>query len=388
MNRKLRVVQLVPSLDMGGVETLRESFARQLAGVSDFRELVEVRFCALAAGGMVARTLTALGFDVAVLGGNAHPLNLLTTARLARYLRRNPADILHSAVLEANVHGALARRLAGVPVAVSDEQGLGWRRPRWVRAMSAVAHRAATCVIACSESVKADLVRHEGVPASRVRVIYNGAEVFAADPGDRAAFRREIGCPADTPVVGCIGRLVEEKNYPVVLDAFARVAEKAPRAHLVIAGDGPERERLLGRVAALELTRCAHVVGWVPRAGVARALAAFDVFVLASSIEGFSVALVEAMLAGLPVVATAVAGNPEAVTDGETGILVPVGDPEALAAAILRYFDDPDRAREMAQRGRAAATHRFTAEHYARELVQLYVALAGSEADRGRRGGE
>lgn len=388
MKRKLRVVQLVPSLDMGGVETLRESFARQLAGVSDLRDLVEVRFCALAAGGMVARTLTALGFDVAVLAGDAHPLNLLTTARLTRYLRRNPVDILHSAVLEANVHGALARRLAGVPIAISDEQGLGWRRPRWVRAVSGVAHRAATCVIASSESVKMDLVHHEGVRVSRIRVIYNGAEVSAADPGDRAAFRREIGCPADAPVVGCVGRLVEEKSYLVVLDAFARVVEKEPRAHLVIAGDGPERERLLGRVAALGLTRCAHIVGRVPRARVARALAAFDVFVLASSIEGFSVALVEAMLAGLPVVATAVAGNPEAVTDGETGILVPVGDHEALAAGVLKCLDDPDRARQMARRGCAIAGQRFTAERYARELVRLYVALAGGEDGRGRRGGE
>lgn len=335
---------------------------------------------------MVARALTALGFDVAILGGDAHPLNVLTTVRLTRYLRRNAVEIVHAAGLEANVHAALAGWVAGVPIVITDEVGLGWRRPRWVRAVSGLAHRAATCVVASSESVKADLVRHEGVPASRVRVIYNGAEVFAADPSDRAAFRREIGCPADAPVVGCVGRLIEEKNYPVVLDAFVRVVQKEPRARLVIVGDGPERNRLVVRTAALGLAPFVHIVGRVPE--VARALAAFDVFVLASSIEGFSVALVEAMLAGLPVVATAVAGNPEAVTDGETGILVPVGDPEALAAGILRYFDDPDRARQMARRGCAIAGQRFTAERYARELVRLYVALAGSEDGRSRRGGE
>ena len=225
-------------------------------------------------------------------------------------------------------------------------------------------------MLAPSQSVKHDLVRHERVPADRVRVLYGCAESSAADADGRAALRRELGCAQTDPIIGCVGRLVPEKQYPVLVQAFAQLARRRPAARLAIVGDGPERGRIAREIAAHQLADRVHLLGRRRDAGTL--VGGFDVFALASRIEGLPIAVVEAMMAGVPVVATDVAGLPELIRHGHTGWLVPVHDAGALAAAMLRYLDDPDLARTMAGRAQADARARFLPSRYAEELVELY----------------
>lgn len=373
MSRPLRVVQMLPFLDVGGVETLRLAFARQLARDAQGRSELDVRFCALARGGSVAEELTRLGFDVTALGCEPHPLNPVTTRRVAVWLRQQPVDIVHTACLEANIHAALGRRWARLPVLITEEAGVAHQRPGWARWLSGRAHRSAACAVAHSGSVKAYLTQCETVPAEHVRVLYNCApfEPTHHRPDQRAA-RRAIGCPEQGMVVGCVGRLVPEKNYPLLLDAFAQVAREQPVARLVIVGDGPEREPLVAHSQRLGITAQTRFLGHVPTHDVLNILPALDVFVLASRTEGLPIALVEAMMAGLPVVATAVDGICEVIRHGQTGWLVPSGDAQALARTLLTVLSDPASTQQVADRGHAEASIRFSARRYTQELCQLY----------------
>ncbi len=375
-DRRIRVVHVLPFLDVGGVEVRRAAVGAQVRAARELRECFEFQFCALGTGGAVADELRGLGYDVTILKRNPHPANWAATIALTRWLRRIAPDVVHSAAFEANVHAALARRLARVPVAVSEEIGVPEQRPTWARALDGLAHRKSTCVVAASGSVKAYLVEREGVPEERVRVIYGCAAVMPVARDNGVVTRAELGCPNDAWVVGCVGRLVREKAYDVLLEAFARVIQEERRAHLVIVGDGPEKEALARLAGALGVGDRVNFLG--KRRDVGRLLPAFDVFALASDTEGLPVALLEAMLAGVPVVATAVGGVPEVVHDGETGILAPPRDSAGLASGILSCAKNPARAQEMAARARPEVADRFSAGRYVHELVELYRSLLDS----------
>jgi glycosyltransferase involved in cell wall biosynthesis len=232
-------------------------------------------------------------------------------------------------------------------------------------------------VLAPSQSVKDDLARHEHVPTGRIRVTYGCAE-GRAEGRQRQAAREALRFRGAEQVIGCVGRLVPEKSYPVLLDAFAEVRERHAAARLVIVGEGPERARIERRIRARRLQPSVQLLG--NRADVAGLLPGFDAFALASHIEGLPIAVVEAMMAGVPVVATRVAGTPELVRDGETGLLVPPGDAGALAQAIERCLDEPQAAAERAARAAREVEERFSPARYAKDLVSLYQELAETRA--------
>jgi glycosyltransferase involved in cell wall biosynthesis len=196
-----------------------------------------------------------------------------------------------------------------------------------------------------------------GLPAGSVRTIYNGVPDLPVEPLPRLA---------EGPVIGSLGRLSPEKAYDVAIRALREV----PGATLVLVGDGAERVRLEELAGELGVAERVEFAGWTdePR----RYLAGFDVFVLSSHSEAFPLAILEAMLAGLPVVATDVGSVREAVQDGETGYLVPANDHQALAERIRDVLADPERARRLGANGRARARKLFTAEAMARTFEQLY----------------
>jgi glycosyltransferase involved in cell wall biosynthesis len=165
-------------------------------------------------------------------------------------------------------------------------------------------------------------------------------EVFR--PGDAASARRALGIPAEGLHVGCVARLSTEKDHATLLAAFALVHARHPDAHLTLIGEGGQRAALETQRDGLRLQGAVTFAG--NRSDVAALLPAFDIFALSSQTEGMSLTLLEAASAGLPIVATRVGGNPEVVADGETGLLVPAGDPARFSAALLDLATRPDRA--------------------------------------------
>lgn len=216
------------------------------------------------------------------------------------------------------------------------------------------------CVIANSSA-------HAGLRTRiPVRVIHPGVRTERFAP-------RPLVAPGAPCVIGAASRLVPLKSLDDLLDAFASVRERQPDARLEIAGDGPLREALETRSCRLGLAGAVAFLGWC--SPVADVMSRWTVFAQPSRQEGFGMAALEAMAAGLPVVATAVGGVPDLVVHGVTGYLVPPGDPAALAAALLAVVQAPDAGEGMGRAGRQRATDRFDARRMVENMTDLYERL-------------
>jgi glycosyltransferase involved in cell wall biosynthesis len=207
-----------------------------------------------------------------------------------------------------------------------------------------------------------------GAPTGSIRTIYNGV----VDPGTPAPRSASAG----PPLFGCLARLDRVKGLDVLLDALAKV----PDARVVIAGEGDERAALQGQAFALGISGRVDILEWTDDPG--SLLTGCDGFVLPSRAEGFPLSILEAMLAGLPVVATDVGSVREAVVDGETGFVVPSDDATALARAMRRLATDTDLRRTMGKAGRARALERFSIERMARAYEELYEQLLGAPTEQ------
>jgi glycosyltransferase involved in cell wall biosynthesis len=224
-------------------------------------------------------------------------------------------------------------------------------------------------VVAISEGVRAMLIA-SGVDPARIHLVPSGveAERFALGAGARAAARARHAIDPDAFVLVAVGALETRKGHDVLLDAIALRAD--PRVHVLVAGEGALRADLEARRHALGLDERVRFLGRVD--DVPTLLAAADALVMPSRQEGLGVAALEAMAAGLPVVASRVGGLPDAVTDGVTGFLVPAEDPRALAAAIDRLAGDPALARRLGAEAAAAVRARFTMAAMAEATHAVY----------------
>jgi glycosyltransferase involved in cell wall biosynthesis len=222
-----------------------------------------------------------------------------------------------------------------------------------------------------------DFYRTLGVPEDRLAMIYSGVEDVEPPAVDPAAVRAEFGFPPDATMALFAGRLAEQKRVDDLLKALDLVQHVQPDVRTLIAGDGPLRERLEETAGAYRLGGRVRFLGH--REDVPRLLAAADMLVLPSAYEGLPNVVLEAMRFRKPVVATAAPGTTEVVVDGETGLLVPIGDQVRLARAIRDLARDPAMARRLGEAGRARAEAHFTAAAMIDQFAGLYEQLARSK---------
>jgi glycosyltransferase involved in cell wall biosynthesis len=299
--------------------------------------------------------------------------------RLARLLKSQRVDVAHSYLFHPNVLTPIAARLARVPAVVASKRSLDRYPsaiPRYACKLgNALAHRITVNAAAVGRFVLAE----EGCRPDKMVLIPNGvSEEALRVSGDGRQERRELGLPADGPVVGAISRLAWKKGVRYLLDAVPLLLESLPDARVVIVGDGPLRQDLEAQARSLGIEERVTFLG--SRRDVLSVLPAFDVFALPSVIEGMSNALLEAMAAGRPIVATDVGGNSEVVVDGETGLLVPAADPGQMAGAILKLLQAPEMAQEMGAAGRRRVTLQYRVEVMARRIEELYESLLARRA--------
>jgi glycosyltransferase involved in cell wall biosynthesis len=218
--------------------------------------------------------------------------------------------------------------------------------------------------------VKSAYVRQLGIGADAVRVVYNAVNWERLDATRSAdEVRVELGIPADRTVVGVVATLQDKKGHRVLLDAVARTPG-LEAAWLMLVGDGPMRPSLEAYAAQLGITDRVTFCG--TRRDLGNVLPAMDIFALPSLWEGLPLALILAMGASRPVVATRLAGIPEVVTDGESGLLVEPGDATALGAALARLCSDPSLRARLGTRARAAVRDRFGADAYSAAVIGIY----------------
>lgn len=263
-----------------------------------------------------------------------------------------------------------------------------FRRPAIVRtrhlalpARGWVTYRLPDRIVTVGEFVRRYLVEEVGLPLQKVVAIPTGVDLERFRPAeDPAPLREELGIPLKAKVVMTIAVLRRPKGHHVILEAAAKVLAKEPEILFLFIGDGPQWANLKWMVAERGLEDRVWLLGF--REDVPKLLASADLFVTASFHEALGQATIEALATGLPAVASAVGGVPELVLDGETGLLVPPGDPDGLASAILTVLADPARAKAMGERGRRHAEEHFGLERMIEGMEALYTGLVEGRKEK------
>jgi glycosyltransferase involved in cell wall biosynthesis len=267
--------------------------------------------------------------------------------------------------------GRIAARRLRLPVVISALHSTGW--PDGVGRLNRMLTPITDAFIAVAASHGKYLAEHEGFPANRVVVIPNGVDTATYAPlSDASIVRRELRIDADSPLVGIVAALRPEKNHELYLEVARRVVRQLPKARFLIVGDGLCRGDLERRAAEMGLESSVLFVG--SRNDVPRLLAAMDVFALTSHNEANPISILEAMSVGRPVVSTDVGSIHEAVTDGETGYLVPAGDSAQLTDRVLSLLMDEPRRVAMGAAARAAVIDHWSID----AMVSGYEQLIGS----------
>lgn len=310
--------------------------------------------------------------------------DLVALVKLVRLLRELRPTVVHTHTAKAGTLGRIAALVARVPVRVHTFHGHvfhGYFRPAVTRAFLAVERmlaRATTRVVTVSTGQARELVDEYRIcPADKMRVVPLGLELDRFAPARtahlRGELRAELGLGAE-PVVAVVGRLVPIKDHELLLRAAARVAEAGEPFHLAVVGGGPLEPRLRELAAELGLERRVSFLGW--RRDLDRIYAGCDVVALSSRNEGTPVCLIEALAAGRAVVSTDVGGVREVLRGGELGVLVPHGDPAALADGLLSLLRDPALRERLGARGAAEAPVRFGVARLLADVRDLYNELA------------
>ena len=370
---RLRVAFCIDNMGTGGTELNAVRTAERLD-----RDRFDLTVVTLGADGPMAARYAAAGIPVV-----AYPLPSLFSAtavrqaaRFARFLAEQRFDVVHSHDSYNNIFAVFAARAGRVPAVIASKR---WWRPEGPHQLAnAVAFRFAHCVLANSDAVARSLREMERVSPRRIAVVPNFVDEPAFTPlpaAERARLLGELGVPDGAVVVGVVAGLRPVKDIHSLLAAVATLRGRWPALHVVLVGDGPLREQLATEARAMGLGDALHLAGHRPQEPNPHAL--LDVSVLCSLHEGFPNSVVEAMAAARPVVGTAVGGIPDAVVEGETGMLVPPQSPERLAAALDSLLVDPTRRTRMGEAGQRRARERYHATAVVPQLEELYETLAG-----------
>lgn len=384
---RLRVLLVMTAREVGGAERYALWLTQALADACRFTVAMADHPALAGLRRDLAATATVLPFPFdrpAALPGIARRLRQLAREHDLVHLNSNhPASrlgIFCGFALAGAGRPVLSLEQRATPVTdVVVPRALAPILPRLFR----LSRRRFAAVVAVSLENCRTLVSYYGLPATQVVVIPNGIDLARlagpTSPEAAAALRREFGLPAERRVVITVGRLAPNKGQQHLVAAAPAVLARFPAVHFLLVGEGEARPALTAQIAALGLE--GHVTLAGRRDDVPALLRGSDVFVFPSLAEGFALALLEALAVGLPVVATRVGGAEEAITSGENGFLVPPGDPEALAAALIALLDlSPTALAAMRAAARRAAT-RFDLRHTAAQTLALYRRLSHRTPD-------
>lgn len=373
MNNKpgrLRVLHVLNTLQTGGAEYLVLNVARSFD-----RERFDMLVLSLGGDGEIGDELRKLGIPV-LLVNRRNGLDPLLIGKLARLIRKQKVDVVHTHNVAPWLYAGLAARLAGAKVCHTEHSNL-FSGQRALKRAERFLGRLSKAVICDGEDVRRQLVEEQKLSPRNVVTIHNGVDTALYGQAverlsERADGRRKLGLSEDTPVLATVARLEPVKDQSTLLRAFEKVGASLPDARLVLVGDGSERRALEEQARRPALA--GRVIFLGRRADVADLLPLFDAFALTSTSEGLPLTILEAMAAGLPVISTNVGAIPEAVVEGQTGHLVPVGDTERLAAALLKVLRDPGLRRKMGQEAQKRARAMFDLKVMTRRYEDLYLA--------------
>jgi glycosyltransferase involved in cell wall biosynthesis len=359
-----KILLLTTSFDLSGAERVLVYTARGLAQRGFDVTVAGLRW----ASGAVPAAVKDTGVKVACIAMRNNA-DVSAWVRLWFLLRRERFDVVYTFLIHAHVIGRVCAAAVGVPIIISSQQSMGWEGPiavllnRWTA-------RWCLRVVAVSRAVENFLAERVHIPREKLTTIYNCVDVDAFrnvpplndDPTAREAL-----------TVGCAARLAPEKDHQTLLNAFKIVLRTYSGARLLLAGEGPQRPFLEAEAARMGLSSHVEFLGRIE--DVPAFFAGIGIYVQASHAEGLPLAVLEAMASARPVIATRLAGNEEALANGEAGILVPRSDPRALADALLRLMGRPEEAARLGSIARGRAEELFSARNMIKATEMLILDL-------------
>jgi glycosyltransferase involved in cell wall biosynthesis len=366
----VRVLHLIDSGGPGGAETIFVHLASRLeperweSHVSVPRE------------GWVSQALEEQGLEPIVIPSRGR-VNLRYLSRLVRLIKRRRIGLIHTHLFGAAVYGGVAARLCRIPVVstLHGEPDLPAER-REARLRYPVLRFGRGHVVLVSKSLERSFHARERFPQARTTVIHNGIDGAVFHPGSAAGVRESLGLTDEQVLVGAVGNFRPAKGLEVFVEAAGALAERDARYRFVIAGerDAAIFPRVQDRVRELGLEDRLHVLGF--RSDIGDVFRALDVYVSSSHREGFSLTTVQALASGVSVVATRSGGPEEILEHNDSGLLVPVGNPKAIADAVHRVVTDPALASRLSKAGLARARD-FSLERMLGRYEELYSRLLG-----------
>lgn len=363
----IRVLHVISTLDGDGAQRQMAALVTRID-----RARFEPSVCVLTRGGPVEEDLRRAGVPVRILG-KAWKLDWRVLPKIRDMIEAEQADIVHTWMFTANAFGRRAAFQCGVRAVIAAERNVDAWKPWLYRAIDRRYAKRTFRIVCNSRDVLDHCARDIGLPPEKLLVIENGLDLDRLMPSDPAALRRELDVPDGAPLVGTVGRLMEQKAVHRLIDALREL----PDVHARIGGDGPLRGALQKRIDDAGLGDRCLLVGYVDR--IADFLAMLDVFVLCSDFEGSPNVLAEAMAMGRPVVAVDAPGTRTVVRDRETGLLVA---PDAVAGGIRALLGDEELRSVLAVRGRADVLDRFSMSEMVARYQELYEEAAAGQPPR------
>jgi len=369
---KHRILHLFVTLPVGGAENLLLSILRKL-DPERFASVV----CCIGERGALGDQVLDMGFPLTELhlldkGG----MDRRVVPALVDLIRRERVDLVHSHLYHANFYGRLAARKAGV-AAVASIHNTYTKHKLHRQLINWYLGRHTAAIIAGSEEIKRDVVRYDHVPESLVEVIPNSVDLSRSHSAlSREQARERLGIPANAIVLGTVGRLEEQKGHRYLIEALGLLRTQGVNALLLLVGEGREGPALKALTASLGLEQQVMFLG--TRDDLGDLFRAMDLFVMPSLWEGLSLAMLSAMAAGLPVVATSVGGVPQVLGEDEYGFTVPSGDAAALAARIAQCLADPSGMAHLGAKAVQRVRENYSDEAMVRRVEAVYERVLGS----------
>lgn len=367
----MKIALVIPTMDRGGAEKQVVLLAIGLKQAGH-----DVRVILLTRDGPRSEELRRAGVPV-VLIGKRFKLDPTALTRLKKTLTRFAPDVVHTWLFAANSFGRVAAKWAGVPVIIASERCVDPWKTAWHFRIDRRLQRWSNAITTNSSGVK-DFYVANGLDPEKFVVIPNGVELPPADSVqiDRAEVYQRLEIPEGRKLIFAVGRLWPQKRIRDLIWAGELLATARGDTTLVVLGDGPQRDELVRHRDAVSAPMHVRFAG--QRDDIAKLLPHADQFWNASEYEGQSNAVIEAMLAKVPVIASDIPGNQDLVCDGETGWLFPVGDEAALVRLSLAAFNDPENAGQIASNARDRIQSEFTLKEMVQRHIELYQRLSSN----------
>ena len=365
MKKPFKIMHVLLTLNTGGAENL----VLKLMGKID-RSLYIPHICSLTENGDLEQDFVNMDVPVFVVK-KREGIDYSLPFRLSILFRRQKIDLIHTHNISPYLYGVTGAKLAQVPVIIHTEHSNLFPNQRKLIIAERFLAKISDIIISDSQKVEQFLIRNQNISQKKITTILNGIDIDSFDiVVDKLKKRRELGIEIQDLTVGNVARLVSVKDHNTLFIAFKKVSEVFDNVKLIIAGDGPLRNKLENLRQELGLSEKIILLG--NRRDIPELMAIFDVFVLSSISEGLSLTLLEAMAAGRAVVATNVGGNPEVVEDKVTGMLVPPGNSLVLAEAIIELLKDKRKQKEMGELGRKRVEQYFSLNTMVKRYEAIY----------------